>query len=189
MYKYMILYTICIYHIYIVIYIYIYIYIFVERKFPFVKGFLCSRHKQIMLFNNLHNPINWLLTLFPLTLEATDLKKLSEFYAISQLILSLEVGIRNPDTGHLGQAGRIKSCIESPWGHSPAQHRMEQKERKRGCFIRHSRRGMIWGFFVLWTVKGWQFTVLHYFPYSERSRCQTPAARLQGLLLTTSSCA
>lgn len=75
MYKYMILYIICIYHIYSVIYIYT----FVERKLPFVNGFLCSRHKHTMLFNNLHNPINWLLMLFPLTLEATNLKKLSEF--------------------------------------------------------------------------------------------------------------
>lgn len=81
--------------------------------------------------------------LFPLTLEATNLKKLSEFQAISQLILSPEAGIRNPGIGHLGQTGSIKSCIESPWRHLPAQHRMEQNEWKRQCFVRHNRRGVI----------------------------------------------
>ena len=125
-----------------------------------------------MLFNNLHNPINWLLMLFPLTLEAINLKKLSEFHTISQLVLSPEVGIRNPDIGHLGQAGSIKSCSKGPWGHSLAQNRMEQKGWKRRCFVRYSWRGMIWAVCVLWTVRGWQFTVLQYFPYSERSHCQ-----------------
>lgn len=56
----------------------IYIY-FCREKVTVFNGFLCSRHKHTMLFNNLHNPINWLLMLFPLTLEATNLKKLSEF--------------------------------------------------------------------------------------------------------------